>query len=156
MKLSMGRTLTAMFISFLLAAPIDGAAQGDADVSLNRENNRIPITIVMADGTGAPVIMRRSSEEPRNLILINPTTTERQLEGAIFAFLLVEAQDPEGRQRTDHGAVRVTLPSSSPRFPGAQAALQRLRNAPHRALKGLAAGAASVEIWVSPRRGHHR
>jgi len=140
----------------LFLAPVTLASQPGDSVSFARGGNRIPVTIVMAEGNGVPVILRRSSVEPRNVILINPTTTETQLGAAIFAFLLTEARDPEGRERGDNAAIRVTVPQSTPRYPGAAAALQRLRNASRRSIRGLTAGAKSVEIWVSPRRGRHR
>lgn len=143
-------------VLFLLASLLcaSGRAMAQADtVSFTPVAGRIAVTVVMAEGAGTPVIMRRARSEPRNVILVNPTVTGAQLESALFAFLISEASDPDGHERDDRAAMRVTMPPSTPRFPGAAAALARLRAAPRLPIEGLAS-AASVEIWVSPRRGH--
>lgn len=117
---------------------------------------RIPVTIVLADGSGPHVIFRRAGIEPRNVILVNADFDAERLSNAVFAFLLAEARDPDGLERADNKALRLNLPPGTPAYAGAEQAVNRLKNAGRRGLPGLGVPQRTIEIWVAPRRGLHR
>jgi hypothetical protein len=137
-----------------LATPSVGHSQSN-QVHFERAEGKLPVTIVLAEGDGPPVIFRRATE-PLNVIIINRSTNAEQLSGAIFSLLVTEARDPSGQERADNAALRMNMPRSTPQYGDAALAISRLHGARVRRVGSLGDGLRAIEVWVAPRRGHHR
>lgn len=124
-------------------------------LAFERSTGSIPVTIVLAEGQGPPVIFRRATE-PRNVILITRSISGSQLSSAVFALLIAEARDPGGRERSDHSASRANLPQAAPGYADAGEAIARILRGPVRRLNGFPGDTRALEVWVSPLRGNPR
>lgn len=149
------RAFACALLSSGWGAPVV-AAQASPLTPPAAPDGRIPITLVLTGGGAAPTLLRRAGDEPRNVILLDSATVDaQQLSDAVFQFLVLEAQDPQGQRRTNNAAQRVQLNQPHPVYPWAADALQRLRSANGRPVAGLRAGARhrTVQIWANPLRG---
>lgn len=124
-------------------------------LAFERSMGSIPVTVVLAEGQGPPVIFRRATE-PRNVILINRSISGSQLSSAVFALLIAEARDPSGRERADNSASRVNMPPTTPGYANAGEAISRILRGPVRRLNNFSGETRILEVWVSPLRGNSR
>jgi hypothetical protein len=138
--------------SFVYVAALHSQAE---PLAFERADGKLPITVVLADGGGPPLIFRRATE-PQNVIVINPSTDARQLSTAVFSLLVTEARDSTGRERSDNAVLRVNMPLSTPQYEHAAEAVSRLRNARARPVGSFGAALRAIEIWVAPRRGRRQ
>lgn len=145
-------TLLGVACSLALAPSLH--SQPD-DLAFQPADGKLPVTVVLAEGHGPPLILRRASE-PRNVIVLNGTTSERQLSAAVFSLLIADAGDPGGQERSDNAALRATMPHVTPGYGNTAQVISRLRAARARRVGSLGNALRAIEIWVSPRRGHHQ
>jgi hypothetical protein len=125
------------------------AAQG-SPFSHSFDDGRIPVTIVLSDAVSEPTILRRSSSEHRNIILLSRNSlTPQSLSNAVFGLLVSEARDPEGRNRGDNTAQRSRLSAPAPVFSWSSEAIERLKASQPRPIPG-AGRHPSVVIWLTP------
>jgi hypothetical protein len=104
------------------------AQSGRAGAGASSPAAELDIAVTVSDHEGPPLILRRTSDAPRNVVLVNPSTADaQQLSDAIRALLLLEAADPAGTRRSDRAAASPRFTASVPRFPWAEAMLVRLR-----------------------------
>ena len=82
----------------------------------------------------------------------------QQLSDAVFHLLILEAQDPQGRRRSNNAAQRTRVDQPHPVYSWADEALARLRSAPRRPLEAGPAGQRyrTIQIWARPLRGMRR
>lgn len=137
-----------------LVMPSFGHSQSN-QVQFERAEGNLPVTIVLAEGEGPPLIFRRATE-PLNVIIINRSANAAQLSGAIFSLLVTEARDPSGQERADNAALRMNMPRSTPQYGDAAVAISRLHVAQLRRVGSLGDELRAIEVWVAPRRGYHR
>lgn len=142
-------TVLALACSFLPSAVLHAQAR---ELGFERSAGSIPVTVVLAEGNGPPVIFRRATE-PRNVIMINRSTSEAQLSSAVFSLLVVEARDPSGRDRADNAALRVNMPRSTPAYAQAGEAISRILRGPVRQVEGLGGEVRAIEVWARPLSG---
>lgn len=118
--------------------------------------SRIQVTLVLT-GTGqSPALLRRSGDDARDVVLLNPARLDpQQLSDAVFQLLVLEAQDPDGQRRTRNTAQRVRADVPHPVYPWAEEAIRRLRTAPVRSIPGLTGNrqARTLDLWLRPLRG---
>lgn len=141
-----------------LTAP-HAAAQASPFTPPSARDGRIPITLVLTSGGAAPTVLRRAGVEAPNVILLDSATVDAQLlSDAVFHFLILEAQDPQGQRRSNQAAQRVRVDQPHPVYSWADEALGRLRSAPRRPLDVGRAGQRyrTIQIWVRPLRGMRR
>jgi hypothetical protein len=124
-------------------------------LAFERSMGSVPVTIVLAEGQGPPVIFRRATE-PRNVIFINRSISGSQLSSAVFALLIAEARDPSGRERSDSSASQVNMPPTAPGYANAGEAISRILHGPVRRLNSFGGDTRTLEVWVSPLRGNSR
>lgn len=142
-----------MFV-FSVFVPAYAHSQSRA-LAFERSMGSIPVTIVLAEGQGPPVIFRRATE-PRNVILINRSISGSQLSSAVFALLIAEARDPSGRGRSDNSASQVNMPRATPGYANAGEAISRILRGPVRRLNGFGGDTRTLEVWVPSLRGNAR
>jgi hypothetical protein len=153
------RTLAIAFALVMSAAVPHLSAQADVFTPPTGPDGRIPITLVLTSGGAAPTVLRRAAAESPNVILVDSATVDaQQLSDAVFHLLILEAQDPQGRRRSNNAAQRVRATQPHPVYSWADEALVRLQSAPPRP---LAVGPAAqryrtVQIWARPLRGMRR
>jgi hypothetical protein len=117
----------------------------------------ISITLVlMQHDSGRPTLIRRLHPEPRNVILLDSAALSPQmLSDAVFSLLVLEAMDPQGRQRGERVASQATLSAAHPVYPWADEALRRLFYAPAAPVQGVGRY-RTLEIWIPRLRGQPR
>jgi hypothetical protein len=132
----MFRSRGALLILLLGAASVQVLGRLEAQQSGSpfhaREGDSSFVHVVLvADPTvPAATTMRRAMSEPRNVVIIDPDATDpAALSQVIFGLLVAESTDPDGRRRSDRGAVRMSRPIAAPTYPWAADALDRLRQA---------------------------
>jgi hypothetical protein len=148
----------ALLVSAWATAP-HADAQASAFAPPAAPDGRIPITLVLTSGGGAPTVLRRAADESANVILLDSATMDaQQLSDAVFNLLIMEAQDPQGRRRSNHAAQRIRLDQPHPVYSWANEALTRLRSAPPRPVEALRAGQRYriIQVWARPLRGMRR
>jgi hypothetical protein len=148
----------ALVSSAWLTAP-HAAAQASPFTPRSAPDGRIPITLVLTRGGTAATVLRRASDEAPNVILLDSATVDAQLlSDAVFHFLILEAQDPQGQRRSNQAAQRVRVDQPHPVYSWADEALERLRSAPRRPLEVGRAGQRyrTIQIWARPLRGMRR
>lgn len=140
----------AVIVSGLAAAP-SLTAQRTPFAAPESADRRVPITLVLVNNGAPPTLLRRSSMEPRNVILLDAATADVQrLSDAVFSLLIMEIDDPEGRTRADNAAQRIRIsPSRPPVYPWAGEALLRLKSEPRQAIGGFGNHHA-LQIWLAP------
>jgi hypothetical protein len=149
----------ALVVSAWATAPHLGAQQANALTPPTGPDGRIPITLVLTNSGGAPTVLRRAEGEARNVILLDSATADaQQLSDAVFHYLILEAQDPQGQRRSNNAAQRVRIDQPHPVYSWADEALARLRSAPRRPLDVGRAGQRyrTLHIWARPLRGMRR
>ena len=136
------------------------AAQASAFTPPTGPDGRVPITLVLTSGEGAPTVLRRAADVSRNVILLDSATADaQQLSDAVFHLLILEAQDPQGQRRNNNAAQRARVAQPHPVYSWADEALARLRSAPRRPLEGVGRGGQryrTIQIWARPLRGMRR
>lgn len=155
------RTLVLVFalVSSAWAPAPHLSAQASPFTPPSAPDGRIPITLVLTSGGAAPTVLRRPGNEAPNVILLDSATVDAQLlSDAVFHFLILEAQDPQGRRRSNQAAQRVRVDQPHPVYSWADEALERLRSAPLRPLEVGRAGQRyrTIQIWARPLRGVRR
>jgi hypothetical protein len=130
-------------------------SQTEDHFAMESAEGTVPITVVLAQGHGPPLIFRRATE-PKNVIVVNRSTNAAQLSSAVFSLLVAEAGDPSGGERSDNAALRVTMPHSTPAYQEAGEVVSRLQNARTRRVGTFGGELRAVDIWVGPRRGRHQ
>lgn len=153
------RTLAIAFALVMSAAVPHLSAQANAFTPPTGPDGRIPITVVLTGGGTAPIVLRRTAAESPNVILVDSATVDaQQLSDAVFHLLILEAQDPQGRRRSNNAAQRVRADQPHPVYPWADEALVRLRSAPRRPLQAGPAGQQyrTIQLWARPVRGMRR
>ena len=150
---------SALLVSAWATAP-HAAAQASAFTSPAAPDGRIPITLVLTSGAAEPTVLRRAivDESPNVILLDSATVDAQQLSDAVFHLLILEAQDPQGRRRSNNAAQRVRVDQPHPVYSWANEALERLRSAPRRPMQGLRAGQRyrTIQVWARPLRGMPR
>jgi hypothetical protein len=142
----------AIALSLCAALPLSGQA-GSATGTHAADSGRIAVTIVLTQSGGPTTVLRRTSMEPRNVILVDSATIDaRRLSSAIFSFLVMEGMDPEGRERSDAAASRPVFRDNAPQYPSAEETLRQLGAAPVQAVQGVGTY-RTVQISVRPLRG---
>ena len=104
-------------------------------------------------------MLRRAAAESPNVILLDSATVDaQQLSDAVFHLLILEAQDPQGRRRSNNAAQRARIDQPHPVYSWADEALMRLRSAARQPLEVGPAGQRyrTIQIWVRPLRGIRR
>jgi hypothetical protein len=152
------RTLLAAALVVSATAP-HLSAQASAFTPPTSPDGRVPITLVLTSGGGAPTMLRRAAGESRNVILLDAATADaQQLSDAVFHLLILEAQDPQGQRRNNNAAQRARVVQPHPVYSWADEALARLRGAPRRPLEVGRAGQRyrTIQIWARPLRGMRR
>lgn len=155
------RTLVLAFalLSSAWATAPHIAAQASPFTPPSAPDGRIPITLVLTSSGAAPTVLRRAGDESPNVILLDSATVDAQLlSDAVFHFLILEAQDPQGQRRSNQAAQRVRVEQPHPVYSWADEALKRLRSAPRRPLEVGRAGQRyrTIQIWARPVRGMRR
>lgn len=148
----------ALALSAWGAAP-QLAAQANPLTPPSSPDGRVPIMLVLTENGGAPALLRRAGNGPRNVILLDSTTVDaQQLSDAVFHLLILEAQDPRGERRSDQAAQRVQVSEPHPAYPWASEALDRLRSAARQPVRGVSADRQHrvVQIWATPLRAPAR
>lgn len=116
----------------------------------------VPIMVVLVDNGSRPGLIRRTTGDPRNFVLLDAATADVQvLSDAVFSMLIMEAVDGEGRRRNDAEIQRASLSASRPVYAWAEEALRRLREAPSEPVRGVGRHRA-LTIWMPPLRGYRR
>lgn len=126
----MMRVMRVVAACVLLLGTAGEAAAQSASAGVRQPAVReLDIMVTVSTHAGPPLILRRVADAPRNVVLVNPAhTTAQQLSDAIRALLLLEATDPEGSSRNDRAARSPAFTTEVPRYPWAEAMLERLRH----------------------------
>lgn len=127
------RAIGILCASMALSAP---TLDAQAATPTRAKGGLVHVTFILVDHMRTPTVLRRSSTEARNVILLGPSTTPRQLSDAVFGFLTMEARDPNGLQRSDSDAMRVQ-PTSHKVYPWATEMLRKLKASGEEEIPGL-------------------
>lgn len=157
MNLSRSTLALAFALGFGATVP-HLSAQTDAFSPSTGPDRRIPITLVLTVDGAAPTVLRRAAAGSPNVILLDSATVNaQQLSDAVFHLLILEAQDPQGRGRSNNAAQRVRADQPHPVYSWADEALVRLASAPLHTLAGSAGQRyRTIQIWATPLRGLRR
>jgi hypothetical protein len=145
----MNRPLAAtLAAAILLLLTATGLGAQDHPFHARTGEDRFPITVVLVANAPAPLLMRRATLEPRNVVLLDSARAgPGELSDAIFALLALEANDSEGQERNDNLVHTARLSSPRPVYPWAAEALARLRRAERRRIAGVG-DTGTIEVWV--------
>jgi hypothetical protein len=151
MRSVFSRSCIFRLLALLFVFSTEAAAQRNPFTAPAGDEQAIAVTVLLRPVQPGPMILRRNSARMRNVLLVSPSIDARHLSNAIIGLLIAEAQDPDGRRRSDRAAQRVTLDRQAPEYPWAQEAIDRLKASPERVHPGLGR-ARSIRIWVAPLR----
>ena len=159
--MNLSRKFSAIAVALVVSAFVAPhlAAQASPLTPPTAPDGRIPITLVLTSGAAEPTVLRRAMGESPNVILLDSATVDaQQLSDAVFHLLILEAQDPQGRRRSNNAAQRVRVDQPHPVYSWANEALERLRSAPRRPMQGLRVGQRyrTIQVWARPLRGMRR
>ncbi|HEX6372246.1 MAG TPA: hypothetical protein VF006_25230 [Longimicrobium sp.] len=113
----------------------------------------VPMTIVLVDNRSPTGLLRRTSLDPRNVILLDSATVTAQLlSDAVFSMLIMEAVDAGGQRRGNNEVQRANLSAAHPVYPWAEDALSRLLQSPKEPIRGVGRH-RSLTIWMPRLRG---
>lgn len=151
----------ALVLVLVLSAPVPHlSAQAHAFTPPTGPDGRIAITLVLTSGGTTPTLLRRAAAESPNVILLDSATVDaQQLSDAVFHLLILEAQDPQGRRRSNNAAQRIRADQPHPVYPWADEALVRLRSAARRPIDNARSAGQryrTVQIWAPPLSGVRR
>jgi hypothetical protein len=133
----MNRCLIGLIFSCVFTAPVVVEAQEDTHRQQGPTSATVSATLVARETGAAPLVMRRL-QEPRDLILVDlRTVTPQELGQAIRLLAVLNAGDPEGRERSDRAASSTDPNPFVSALPGAAAELARLRRAPPTDIPGF-------------------
>lgn len=117
---------------------------------------RVPVTVAIADDGYGPEpfrLLRRSIQEPRDVILLSPTATADDLSDAIGD--LLAARRAQGDTASSTGVIRIRRMHSTPlhprRYPWAGRVFSDVRTAPLLEIPGVGRVRA-LTIWLPPQR----
>jgi hypothetical protein len=131
---------------------LDLVAQPSSAAPPDSAEGRIPITLVLVESGLPPLVLRRQTQEPRNVVLVDASTVDaEQLSSALVGLLIAEQQDPRGATRGDNAAVRHGFREGVPAYPWANGMIARLQAATVRHVPGIGERPAIV-IWLPPIR----
>ncbi len=151
MRISVFRSCVFQTFVMLSIFCTEAASQRDPFTAPAGDERVVPVTVLLRPVHPDPMILRRNSAGMRNVLIVNSSIDPKHLSNAIIGLLIAEAQDPDGRRRSDRAAQRVTLDRQAPEYPWAQEAIDRLKASPERVHPGLGR-ARSIRIWVAPLR----
>lgn len=137
----------------LALAGLPLAAQPTPWQSPTSADSLIRMTIVLVDNGSPTGLLRRTSVQPHNVVLVDSATADAQvLSDAIFSMLIMEAVDAVGRRRSNDEVQRPGLSAAHPVYPWAADVLSRLRGVAKEPIRGVGRY-RSLTIWVPPLRG---
>lgn|SRR5690606_33574480 len=137
-----GKLVTIAAVALCAMMGQTTVANGQVSPSpFERLSGTVAIRLIASEGQDRPRIMRRTDGEVANIIVLDPQITSgRALSDAVTALLVMDAEDPLGRRRSNITA-SVARVNGGRVYPWAAEALQRLSGAEARRIE---------------RFGHHR
>lgn len=150
-------TRTAYAAIYVLALAISGTmselvAQRASFTPPTSPDGQVPVTLILVNTGAPPTVFRRVNTEPRNVIMVDPTTVDaQQLSAAVLGLLIMEATDPDGRARADNVAQRVSVSATHQVLPWVGDAMKRLQLAKEHPISGMGKHRA-LPIWLPPLR----
>jgi hypothetical protein len=114
---------------------------------------QISVTVVLVDRPIPPMLLRRATYQPSNVVLVSSESADpRTLSEAVAVLVMLDSMDPLGRQRENQNAIRVNQSVRENAEPWAAPAIARLRAANQRNIEGIGFHRA-IDIRVPTRPG---